>query len=298
MNLQQLRYLVATADLGSVSAAARQLGVSQPVVSRALHGLEQEFGLALFAQAGRCLTPTDAGYSVLRDARWALDAFDDVERTARRIAQSTELGIVATPTNSALLSPILTAFVTQRPQAALRLQRASSVEEVLSMITAREVELGFVDLSEELDDTLVATHRVWCAEVVVVSPLGTKLPRAVPVDELARSRLVLPQEGTPRRRKIDAVLGAASGRTPLPALATDERSAWITAAKTGIGSFLSYRAVVAEVDGVEIRPFDPPKWVEVGFVHRADSVSDEAREMLQLASDCPLPQGCRVPSDA
>ena len=166
------------------------------------------------------------------------------------------------------------------------------------MITAREVELGFVDLSEELDETLVAAHRVWCAEVVVVSPLGTKLPPAVPVDELARSRLVLPQEGTPRRRKIDGVLTAASGRTPLPALATDERSAWITAAKTGIGSFLSYRAVAAEVDGVEIRPFDPPKWVEVGFVYRADSLTEEGREMLQLASDCPLPPGCRVPAGA
>ena len=48
MNLQQLRYLVAAADAGSLSGAARASLVTQPVVSRALHDLERDYGVVLF----------------------------------------------------------------------------------------------------------------------------------------------------------------------------------------------------------------------------------------------------------
>ena len=165
------------------------------------------------------------------------------------------------------------------------------------MLHAREVELGFVDLSPDFDGNELAANAVWSAEVVVVSPPGTKLSLTVPVDELATLRLVLPQEGTPRRMSIDGMLTSASGRKPSPALATDERSAWITSAKQGIGSFLCYRAVASELEGVEIRALDPPHWIDVGFVHRAEPLSEEGRDMLQLAAECPLPSGCRAPSD-
>jgi DNA-binding transcriptional LysR family regulator len=296
MNLQQLRYLVAAADHGSLSGAARQLEVSQPVVSRALHGLEREYGISVFEQTGRCLTMTAAGHVVVQQARRALNACDEVERTARRIALGAELVIVATPTNSALLSPIVTAFVSCRPTTALHLRRAASVEDVLAMITTGEAELGFVDLSQGIDFTTVVARPIWSAEVVLVSPVGTDLPPVVRMDGLANARLVLPQEGTKRRRMIDSALASAAGRAPLAALATDERSAWVASAQQGIGSFFSYRAVAAELDGVELRPIDPPKRTEVGFVYPRETVSEEGQEMMRLAAEGPLPRGCRRPS--
>ena len=48
ISLRALRYLVAVADQGSVTAAARRLHVSQPSISEALAALEAELGLALF----------------------------------------------------------------------------------------------------------------------------------------------------------------------------------------------------------------------------------------------------------
>jgi len=291
MNIQQLRYLVAAADLGSVSAAARQLGVSQPVVSRALHGLEREYRLTLFQQTGRCLSLTDAGHSVVVRARRALQACDEVERTARRIALGAELSVVATPTNSNLLSPIVTSFAKQHPTTALHLRRAASMEEVAGMVVAGNAELGFGDLSEVLDDAKVVTRPIWSAEIVIVSPLGTDLPSPVRIDELAAIRLVLPAAGTKRRRMIEDEF--ASGQRPQAALATDERAAWITSAQQGIGSFFSYRTVANELEGVEFRSFSPPKRIDVGFFSRPESISDEGLEMLRLAAECPMPKGCR-----
>ena len=124
MNLRQLQYLVAAADAGSVSGAARTLGVSQPVVSRALRNLEREYQVALFRLSGRSLGLTEAGRAVVTSARNALDAIEDVDRTAHRAAVGAALVLVSTPTNTALLSPILTQFVKNRPDTAVRLCRA------------------------------------------------------------------------------------------------------------------------------------------------------------------------------
>ncbi len=68
--LQQLRYLVAVADHGSVSAAARSLYVSQPGLSSAILHLEEVFGIQCFIRhraKGVSLTP--AGHLFVKEAR-------------------------------------------------------------------------------------------------------------------------------------------------------------------------------------------------------------------------------------
>jgi hypothetical protein len=81
--------------------------------------------------------------------------------------------------------------------------------------------------------------------------------------------------------------------TRRPALATDERSAWVSSAQQGIGSFFSYRAVAVELDGVEVRPFAPPIIVEVGFIHRAGRISAQGGAMIGLAQAGTAPVGCQ-----
>jgi DNA-binding transcriptional LysR family regulator len=293
MNLQQLRYLVSAADTGSVSGAARAHRVSQPVVSRALHDLEREYDVVLFRRSGRRLTLTNAGYTVVAAARRALDAIDDVARTARRVSFGSELVVVATPTNSALLSPIVTSFVAHHPQTALRLRRAVSMDEVFQMVSAGEAELGFGDFSDSSVGESLLMEALWQAEAVIVSPLGGDLPPLVSLADLAQSRLILPPDGSERRRMIEDILPAAGSHAHSPALVTDERSAWVTSAQQGIGSFFSYRAVAAELDGVKVRSLDPPIRVVVGFVYRPDSLADKGQEMLRLAKECRAPTGCQ-----
>ncbi len=292
MNIQQLRYLVAAADTGSVSGAARSERVSQPVVSRALRTFEREQGVRLFRRDGRCLAFTEAGVTVVAAARRALAAIDDVTAQARRLAVRAELAVVATPTNSALLSSIVTSFVRHHPGIALRLRRANSMAEVAAMVLAGEAEIGFGDIPEDLAEVLRA-QPLWSVDVALVSPIGTDLPDAVPPGLLREAQLILPPDGSERRRMIDErITGGPAGTRP-PALATDERSAWLSSAQQGLGSYLSYLAVACDLDGVEIRPFDPPIVVEVGFLQRSDGVSDQGTEMMRLALGCPPPAGCR-----
>jgi DNA-binding transcriptional LysR family regulator len=236
--------------------------------------------------------PGPYGRRHVASARRALNALDEVERTARRFVLAPELVLVATPTNSALLSPIVTLFVKHHADASLRLRRASDMDEVVRMVAVGETEVGFGDLAERADSPSLHAEAIWQADVVLVSPRGTKLPPIVPVARLAEADLVLPFEGNERRRKIDAAITAAGGRRPTPALATDEWSAWVTSAQQGIGSFLSYHAVAAELDGVELRHLDPPLRIPVGFVHRRGSLSNEVSPLLRLGAQCPVPTGC------
>lgn len=68
MNLAQIHYIVAIANTGSLSLAARQLGVSQPALSRYLAKLEQECRLELFYREKKKLKPTQAGRIYLEAA--------------------------------------------------------------------------------------------------------------------------------------------------------------------------------------------------------------------------------------
>ena len=65
MNLRQLEAFRATIRCGSVTAAAREMNLSQPSVSRLLAGLEESAGFPLFARAGRGLEPTEEGLTFL-----------------------------------------------------------------------------------------------------------------------------------------------------------------------------------------------------------------------------------------
>ncbi len=293
MNLQQLRYLVSVADSGSVSAAARVQRVSQPVISRALRELERELGVELFQRTGRNLTLTNAGKPVVDAARHALVAIDDVVETARRAATGSELVVATTPTNSSLLSPIITSFAKQRAETAVRLCRANDMDEVVRMVANREAELGFGELDLSAGTDTLEREPLWRARVVVVSPIGADLPSPVPLASLATSQLVLPSVGSGRRKLIDELLTDDAGRAPSPVFETDERSAWISCAQGGIGSYLSFETAANALDGVVLRPLDPPLEVAVGFLYRADATSPESDRLRGLARECPTPSGCR-----
>jgi DNA-binding transcriptional LysR family regulator len=68
MKLHHLRDVLAVAEQGSVRAAARELGVAQPAVTRSLQELERELGVPLFERKSRGVAPTPAGIAFIRRA--------------------------------------------------------------------------------------------------------------------------------------------------------------------------------------------------------------------------------------
>ena len=97
MTLQQLRYLIAIAEYGSINAAAQNLYASQSNLSTAIKDLEQELGITVFTRSNRGVTLTNDGAELLGYARQVIEQTDMLEaryahsgRTRQRLAVSTQ----------------------------------------------------------------------------------------------------------------------------------------------------------------------------------------------------------------
>lgn len=88
MDLQLLRAFLAVAEEGSVSAAAEQLGYSQPGLSHRIQTLERELGAVLFRRRGNGMTLTREGQLLLPYARMTMAMMRDVNQA---IAEFREL---------------------------------------------------------------------------------------------------------------------------------------------------------------------------------------------------------------
>jgi DNA-binding transcriptional LysR family regulator len=80
---QELSVFVRAAETGSFSHTARELGLSQPTVSRIVAGLEERLGVKLLLRTTRRMTPTEAGAGLLERARRVLGDLADAEDATR-----------------------------------------------------------------------------------------------------------------------------------------------------------------------------------------------------------------------
>lgn len=96
MTLQQLRYLIAIAEHGSMNGAAQALYVSQSNLSTAIRDLEREFGITIFTRSNRGVTLTNDGTELLSYARQIVEQTDMLEeRYARGTSHQTRLAVSA-----------------------------------------------------------------------------------------------------------------------------------------------------------------------------------------------------------
>ncbi len=79
MTLQQLRYLIAVAEFGSINAAAQNLYASQSNLSTAIKELERELGISIFTRSNRGVTLTNDGTELLAYARQVIEQADMLE---------------------------------------------------------------------------------------------------------------------------------------------------------------------------------------------------------------------------
>ena len=88
LTLQQYRYLVAVADAGSITAAARVLRVAQPSLSAQVQAAERQLGLPVFERHPGGVTVRAAAQDFLDSARTVLVASDRAEELARRAGRT------------------------------------------------------------------------------------------------------------------------------------------------------------------------------------------------------------------
>lgn len=282
--LAQLRYLVAVADCRSITGAAASVFVAQSALSRAVQAMERDLGVELLARRGRGVDLTPEGARVVRLARTvlnAVEAIDDIGTQHGKDARAA-LTLVTTPTLALdLAADLVSAFTERHPGVDVRVHKHDSREALVEELNQGRAELALVDLPVDKE---LSTHHIQEREVVLISPLGSRLPHPLPFRMLDGLPMVLPTPGTGRRTEMEAMFSALGVR-PVPSLEVDERLAWVTGVTDGRGSLIWYRDVVSRAFGsrAEIRSFTPQLLRPVGIAHARRPLSRAARAFIAHA---------------
>lgn len=240
---------------GSVTAAGRLLGRSQPATSRLLQELEAEIGYALFARSGPRVTPTEQGFLLYDDVERALSSLRQIRDRAEEIArgQAQPLLLAATSALAAGLVPdALKRIEAQAGNTRVQL-RSASPERVVHAVLSGAAQLGATSLP--LEHRGLTVHWIGQAPCVVALPENDPAARheVVPVAELAGRRVITMANPYRLRRRLDAALGHAAG-----AIETNSSVNALAAVRAGLGvSVLEpITAYGAPMAGVAIRPID------------------------------------------
>jgi DNA-binding transcriptional LysR family regulator len=147
MDYRQIEIFRAVIDQGSVTGAARILGVSQPAVSGSVTKLEKRLGFDLFRREGRRLVPTAEARQLHLEASRLLDEFGRLGVSVGEISAGLR-GTLTIATNPgpaiSWLPAVVAAFRRDRPQVRLRLLTRSS-EEVRELASLSAFDLGLAE---------------------------------------------------------------------------------------------------------------------------------------------------------
>ncbi|WP_286937100.1 LysR family transcriptional regulator [Achromobacter sp. UBA4530] len=258
MELRQLEAFAAVMSTGSVTAAGRLLGRSQPAISRLLQELEAEIGYPLFARSGPRVTPTEQGFLLYDDVERALTSLQQIRGRADEIArgQAQPLLVTATSALAAGLVPAALKRIEDRLGAARVQLRSASPERVVHAVLSGAAQLGVTSLP--LEHRGLTVHWIAQAPCVVALPEDDPVAQhaVVPVSALAGRRLITMANPYRLRRRLDAAL--SHNVQALGTIETNSSVNALAAVRAGLGVSLlePVTAYGSPVAGVAIRPID------------------------------------------
>ena len=174
MELQQLRYFVAVAELGNFTRAAERCLVSQPSLSQQIIKLEKELGGPLFDRSGRKVRLTDRGQRFCERANEILFAVESAEREMTEAADAGRIGVGAIPTVAPyVLPPLLKQFVRSFPKADVTVFE-NLTEQTIKSCLEGEIDVGLLALP--VDDQQLVVEPLFTEELLLA--LSKKHPLA------------------------------------------------------------------------------------------------------------------------
>ena len=186
--LLQLALFVRTVESGSFSKAAREFGLSQPSVSRAIATLERRLGVKLLVRTTRQVSATDAGEALLGRARDALLAIDDAESAARGADRLSGVLRVALPPEYAVrrIVPLLPAFFARHPLLKIDLMMSDRYENLIAEGADLALRIGDLPDSSFVARKLESARRLFVAAPSYLARRGAPMSLA----DLARHDLI------------------------------------------------------------------------------------------------------------
>ncbi|MFJ1810477.1 MULTISPECIES: LysR family transcriptional regulator [unclassified Streptomyces] len=285
-DLGALELLLAVARLGSLGAAARELGITQPAASSRIRSMERQLGVALVDRSPRGSRLTDTGALVTDWAGRIVEAARafDAGAQALRVRRDSRLRVAASMTIAEYLLPgWLLALRAGRPDTAVSLLAGNSAA-VAERLLAGEADLGFVEglsVPPGLDSAVIAHDHL----IVVVAPghPWARRRRPLPASELASTPLILREQGSGTRQVLDTALGGLAR----PLIELSSTTAVKAAAVSGAGPAVLSELAVGEELGLRRLVKVPVEGVALARDLRAvwptgHRPAGPARELLSL----------------
>ena len=206
VSLQQIRCFCAAIELGSFSAAADALRVSQPAVAEQVRKLEAILGTELFVRGARGVLPTDAGRAFAVHATRGLQTIEDATAS---VSQFTALqsGTVAVGIFSApspwRIEALVASFLERHPDVTVRLVGRNS-SAIADRVRRGDLEAGVVVLP--IDDERLDVRPIVRDEVLYVTAAPERARRPATIEQLASAPLVFydaeSADADPLRRQL------------------------------------------------------------------------------------------------
>lgn len=284
MNLKQLEAFREVMSSGSVSAAADNLNLSQPSVSRLLAELEKLAGLKLFDHRRGRITPRAEAYSFAVEVDRTLYGVNHLRRAAEEIRTSggLRLRVVSFPVlGHGLLPDIIAEFVADHPNTRLSISIRSS-QFVLEALANGAADIGISGIA--MARRGVRTERRFTANCVCVLPAEHPLAgrEAIEVAQLGREAFVWLDPNS----QIEPALRRAMGDRP-GSRGTLEVNLGITAyqlvqRRVGIAVLDPLTASSLFGEELVVRPLSPPIPFEFSVLRSLNAHSEAASTFLAM----------------
>lgn len=221
-SIASMQVIAAINEHGSISAAARALGLSQPSASAAARRLEKRVGIRLIDRGPSGAVLNETGRAVAAWAQQVIDASDEFETAIAALSAShaERIRVAASMTIAEYLAPQWLAQLAARRAGYDAELIVRNSHEVMELVQAGDVDLGFVegtDVEHGLRSRVIARDEL----VAVVAP-GHRWARrqAVSLEQLLEAGLVVREVGSGTRQVLERTLAAAGLVLPdhLPSL--------------------------------------------------------------------------------
>ena len=197
MELKQVTYFLTVAELGSFSAAADHLYISQSSLSKQIMALEKELGIELFDRSKRNIVLTEAGATFRKHAQRLNDEYKVMLANLKEYKRAPSLSIVAIPVIAQYgITSYIAQFQSTFPNIQLMLEEREA-STILPALNDHQFDLAFVRdnyLDIEQYHVLEVGRDKFMVTLSVKHPLATRT--SISLSELANENFIMFDKGT------------------------------------------------------------------------------------------------------
>ncbi|GAB4966218.1 LysR family transcriptional regulator [Mycobacterium avium subsp. hominissuis] len=287
MAVGDYEWFITLAELQHVTAAAEQLHVAQPTLTRMLARLEQRLGVALFDRHGRRLSLNTYGRIFYEHARRAQLELDSARRAIADLADPAvgEIRLAYLSSFGSTVVPRLIArFKESSPRVTFTLEEGAA-ESIADRVRSGGVDIGVV--SPRPVERTLAWRSLFRQRLGVAVPDGHRFARgaAVSMADLADEPFVTMHPGFGMRRLLDELCAAAQFR-PRVALQAPNLTTAASLVAAGLGISLVPIDGSSYPSGVSVKPLaDADAYRDVGMIWDSGRpLSRSARDFIAAAA--------------